>query len=369
MDPSKYSATKKSDSRTIALAWIEKHGIAPAISESRLGSYCLAFWDWDKSEYIRGLKLRGRKIGKEYVGNNYSYIKHYLVPKPLAKRPLSEVTPADIESLILEIKENTGLSNTSCNAILCALGKPLSEAQRLGLIKENPLQRVPKLQKDNVVKGILSSNEIRDLFSTQWNDNRARVAAMVSLSCGLRLGEVQALKKDSILGDRIVVAGSYSKQEGLKTTKNGKVRIVPLPETIKAALTELASCNPHNESWIFWSEKAGIPMHGKTIEKAFYAQLAKIGIKDSAPKQLPEPNSRQARHLSFHSLRHLYNTLLRGAIPDELLRETTGHLTASMTDHYDHPEHDARLKETADAVGERILPLILGDPRHAEAGK
>jgi hypothetical protein len=40
-----------------------------------------------------------------------------------------------------------------------------------------------------------------------------------------------------------------------------------------------------------------------------------------------------------------------------------------MTDHYDHPEHDARLKETADAVGKRILPLILGKTQDVSAGK
>jgi integrase len=360
MDSCSYSPTKKADARIIAQTWIAKNGIPTATKEQRLGMYCLSFWDWETSTYIRGLRLRGRTIGKEYVGNNYSYIKRYVVPKPLGDLHLSKITPGVIENFILDIKESTALSNTSCNAILCALGKPLAEAYRLGLIKENPLQRVAKLQKDTVVKGVLTSKEIKALFSTAWDDERVKVAAMLSFSCGLRLGEVLGLQRNAIAEDQLVIAGSYGKKEGLKTTKNGKPRIVYLPTAIKTALIKLASENPHNEPWVFWSGKKGVPINIRTIEKAFYDQLAKIGIGAESPKknEPAKPGSRQARHISFHSLRHLYNTLLRGAIPDEVLRESTGHLTASMTEHYDHAEHDVRLKETAAAVKKRILPFL-----------
>jgi len=363
LDPGLYSPKKKSDARLIVEAWISKNGTRRTTKESRFGDYCLAFWDWSTSTYIRSIKLRGRTIGKEYVNNNHSYIKRYICSKPLGDMNLTKVSPAAIESFILDIKESTTLSNTSCNAILCAIGKPLAEAYRLGLISENPLNRVAKLQKDTVPKGILTSKEITALFSTDWDDDRVRIASMLSLSCGLRLGEILGLQKAALMDDKLVVSGAYGKKEGLKAPKNGRTRIVPLPSTLKSELAKLLARNPHSESWIFWSEKPGVPIHCKTIEKAFYNQLSKIGIKDMALCEAgnPQPGSRQARNISFHSLRHLYNTLLRGAIPDELLRESTGHLSASMTEHYDHAEHDIRLKKTAEAVEIRIMPLITTD--------
>jgi integrase len=363
LDPELYSPKKKSDARLIVEAWISKTGNRRTIKEPRLGEYCLDFWDWNASTYIRSIRLRGKTIGKEYVSNNYSYIKRYICSKPLGDIHLSKVTPAAIESFILDIKASTTLSNTSCNAILCAIGKPLAEAFRLGLINENPLTRVAKLQKDTAPKGILTSKEISALFSTDWDDDRVRIAAMLALSCGLRLGEILGLQNTALIDDRLIITGAYGKEEGLKTTKNGKSRIVPLPFLLKSELGKLLTRNPHNESWIFWSEKPGVPIHFKTIEKAFYNQLTKIGIKDMPLGEggQPHPGSRQARNITFHSLRHLYNTLLRGAIPDELLRECTGHLSASMTEHYDHAEHDIRLKKTSEAVESRIMPLIEGE--------
>ncbi len=226
------------------------------------------------------------------------------------------------------------------------------------MIRDNPIQRVPKLQKDNVVKGLLTSLEIKSLFNSKWDNDRIKIAAMISLACGLRLGEVIGLRHSMIESDRIVVSGSYSKKEGLKSTKNGKTRVVFLPKVLYLAICKLKKLNPYKNDWVFWSEKEAVPIHGKTIETAFYAQLGIIGIKDAGAKRPVPMGSRQARNITFHSLRHLYNTLLRGTISDENLRESTGHLTKSMTDHYDHADHDIRLKETAMAVEARILPFI-----------
>jgi integrase len=219
---------------------------------------------------------------------------------------------------------------------------------------------VNKLVKDNTKKGVLSSSEIHALCSTPWDDERVKAAALLSLLCGLRLGEILGLQKDSIAEDRLTVRDSYGKKDGLKTTKNGKSRIVYLPSIIKLMLQQLIDTNPHNDAWVFWSEKAGVPINIRTVEKAFYIQLGKIGIFDanSSQEQKKQGATRQDRNITFHSLRHLYNTLLRGAIPDEILRESTGHLTASMTERYDHADHDSRIRALEVAVNERILTII-----------
>lgn len=60
------------------------------------------------------------------------------------------------------------------------------------------------------------------------------------------------------------------------------------------------------------------------IREAFYEALESIGVKD-----------REERKIVFHSLRHWYNTQLRGSIPDAVLRRFTGHRDAEMTELYD----------------------------------
>jgi integrase len=177
------------------------------------------------------------------------------------------------------------------------------------------------------------------------------------------LGEILGLQKDAIVEDRLMIVHSYSKKEGLKTPKNGKPRVLHLPEILKSELISLARTNPHGEPWIFWSEKSGVPINVRTVEKAFYTQLEKIGIGDESidAGTTTRKRGRQSRHISFHSFRHLYNTLLRGAIPDEMLRASTGHLSVAMTDRYDHSDHDQRLKETAKAVNSRIMPFLIAE--------
>jgi hypothetical protein len=57
------------------------------------------------------------------------------------------------------------------------------------------------------------------------------------------------------------------------------------------------------------------------IREAFYEALESIGVKD-----------REERKIVFHSLRHWYNTQLRGSITDAVLRRFTRHCDAEMTE-------------------------------------
>jgi integrase len=121
---------------------------------------------------------------------------------------------------------------------------------------------------------------------------------------------------------------------------------VPIPQALYDELRALAAKNPTDSDFIFFdalSEKK--PFSRKMIEGAFIRQLAKIGI-DAA--------GRSRRRLSFHSLRHGFNASMRGSIPDATLRKATGHLTASMTDHYDHTTN-ADLEAIRAAQDSRIL--------------
>lgn len=67
-------------------------------------------------------------------------------------------------------------------------------------------------------------------------------------------------------------------------------------------------------------------MGGEEIRAAYYMALDRVGLKGEG---------RRARGIVFHSLRYWYNTQLRGAIPENVLRRFTGHHSAGMTDLYD----------------------------------
>jgi integrase len=97
---------------------------------------------------------------------------------------------------------------------------------------------------------------------------------------------------------------------------------------------------------IFWGQNRNTPISKHAILRNFKAALARVGITEE---------ERARRVLVFHGYRHLFNTLLRGTVPDEQLRRVTGHKTLAMSDNYDHAGPD-QLRDVA-AVQEKLFAL------------
>jgi integrase len=67
-------------------------------------------------------------------------------------------------------------------------------------------------------------------------------------------------------------------------------------------------------------------------------------------------DQQKERNIVFHSWRHFYNSSLRGAIQDEILRKVVGHSTEKMIDNYDHLT-EANMKEVFAVMTKRFLPI------------
>ena len=76
-----------------------------------------------------------------------------------------------------------------------------------------------------------------------------------------------------------------------------------------------------------FSVDGGRPIYYKDITRSLYTALDRIGITEE---------ERVRRHLNFHAWRHFFNSVMRGKIPDAILRQLTGHSTEQMTEHYSH---------------------------------
>jgi integrase len=333
---------------------------ATKVTKSRdlhFGEYLVQFWDWETSDYIKGrLARKSNAIGRHYCQNNKSWVTRYLVPD-LGHVKLRKVTTAQLESWFMGLKERTKLTPQTLNSILQAVTIGLKEAHRLGLLDRNPAATVRPLGRVNEVKGLLTTPELRQLLALNWPDQRCYLAFCVALVAGLRLGEIQALRKEDLATDHLILRHSWSKVEGLKSTKNKKPRVAPLPPDLVARLVGFVDANPHRGSWVFWDEKTpDTPLPVKRIENAYYSALAAIGIQDDKAKP-PSPASRQGRALFVHGLRHQCNAMLRGVLPDEKLRELVGHSDIAMTRLYDHIT-DQDKEAILDAQKTRFLGLF-----------
>jgi integrase len=82
---------------------------------------------------------------------------------------------------------------------------------------------------------------------------------------------------------------------------------------------------------------------------AFKRLMAKVGIDDEKIRERNGAAGRSVSALSFHSLRHSFNSALANAgVSQELRQKLTGHASADMNTVYTH--HDLEAVRTADVA-------------------
>lgn len=178
--------------------------------------YCLQFWDWDTSLYIKDKIESGQTIGSTYCNSNKRFIEIYAVPFFKDMR-IRSVTTAVMEKFKSELPRKTSntkerLAPRSINAILGSIGTALQEAKRLGIINDNSASSMRKLSLNNTRRGVLTPEEVQKVLSAKWEDERSKTASQLAVCHGLRAGEIGALRIQDIdfVKNIIYVRGSWA---------------------------------------------------------------------------------------------------------------------------------------------------------------
>lgn len=362
LDEKSFPPTSRTGALLIGEELRRRGGATPRNTSPLYVDYCADFWKWETSAYIRGKQARGQRIGKEYVSHCAAYVENYIRRAFPAVR-LEAIRPYMLEDFTLKLKKDSQLGNRSINAILSAAVIPLHEAARLGLIESDPAASIRKLGNDTAEKGIPTEEEVRGLLALPGLDPRVRAAILLGAGCALRIGEVQALRREYIGEKTLRVAKSWSKVDGLKDTKTGRIRVVPLPSVVRDALLALADANPHGQDgFLMFGLKPDMPLDVRAIERGFDNALVRLSLGEEylnakKDEKLKALDAWKARNVTFHSLRHWSNSMLRGTVSDEKLHLLTGHSTEAMTARYDHAT-ETDLAELAQAQEAKILPFL-----------
>ncbi len=324
-------------SKGAAINWLNEQvqkGNIVAGNNLTFGKYASNWWIWDKCNYIKAKLLRGSRISRNYADAQRSYLEHHILPY-FGNIKLTKIKTKDIETWLLNLKNNTSLSPTTINHCLRVLKIMLKEAKRLGYISVDPSKGVSQLGENPKKRGILYIKEVRALFDKKdinriWNDDlRHYTLNMLAASTGLRMGEAQALQRQDVFENYIVINKTWRRKHGLyNEAKWGSNRKVPIPSKTSKYLKKLLSQSPYKEpeDLVFYSKDRHTPIDNKTILVKFYSALEKIGIAEE---------KRKKRGITFHSWRHFFNTYVRSrGIPDSKIQGVTGHKTIQMTNHY-----------------------------------
>jgi integrase len=244
-------------------------------------------------------------------------------------KSLIEISP----SLLAEAKElllngttsrKINRTNSTVNRYFSSLSRAFTIAfQEWQWISENPFRRVSKLKENGGRNRFLSKEELYTLLKGCKESKNPHLYGMVlfAASMGLRFGEIVGLRWKHIDFDNGFTT--------LERTKNGDIRVVPLPGQVAAYLKDL-QCPKLPDEFLFPSKDPAKRHPPSMIRKAFQKALRLAGIDN----------------FKYHDLRHTCasHLAMNGATQGELM-EILGHRSPTMTRRYAHfsKEHIARV--------------------------
>ncbi len=290
--------------------------------------FIIRLWSWD-SPFIHEKIAYNHKISKRHSKDMIDLFNRHWheVFKDLT---VSEIKRDALKNHLMLMKDN-GFAVSTLNQTLNVIAAPMAWAFREGLIPQNPAAGIKRFSGKGEKRDILTTSEINALTDLKWRDEHGRLAFLVALTCGLRLGEVTALQLKDIGDDRLYVRHSWARIDGLKSPKNGEERETPLLPWLRDALRKLGTSNPWengDNAFIFFSPVKNTPIDRKALSDRFNFALNQIGI---------DEQTRKKRHLVFHSLRHNFTKALSSQIDQQTAMRVTGHKTSEIFSHYaDH---------------------------------
>jgi len=282
------------------------------------------FWEHDGA-YAEDRRARRRSISKGYLDDRKSLTLNHLLPK-WGECRLRDITTEKVNSWVLDLADGDKIANSTVNMRLKTFRVMLEFACTLGHIKENPAKFVTPIAEDFKRKGVLTIEEVKRLLNPSiWSEFKHFVINLLTLSTGIRMGEVRGLQVHQIHEDYIEVHTSWEEGYGLKEPKLGSMRDIPITKVVYTALQSVIETTEATHL-VFYGASKETPISKNAVSNNLYKALAQIGIDEVQRRQ---------RNLTFHSHRHTLNTIMRSeGIPDAKIRMITGHRQESMTERY-----------------------------------
>ncbi|MBP8258770.1 MAG: site-specific integrase [Verrucomicrobia bacterium] len=247
-----------------------------------------------------------------------------------AQLNLAQITPKDVRTF-RDGELARGKSAKTCNLAVKTVSAALNAAHRQGYIPSNPASAVESLPHEASSKGTFTPEQVATLVaaapSTDW-----RGAIVFAYFTGARLRDVSNMHWEAVdLAGRVV---SFTPQKTKRTVT------VPLHPQLEEVLIGIAGQdNPH--AFLFTSlagQRTG-GAHG--LSRQFAGIMERAGIRASIARPR-KGEGRAVSHLSFHSLRHSFNSAMANqGVAQEVRQKLTGHASPEMNKLYTHHEVEA----------------------------
>lgn len=209
-------------------------------------------------------------------------------------------------------------------------------------VAENVWQKIPLLEVDQVSRRELTIEELQSVCRSAPDDLRPLFA--LGLYCGMRLGDCCTLKWAEVDLGRNVIRRVLN-----KSTQRRKVVLIPIHPVLKVIIDE----QKRDGEYVLPRIASDYQRHPSYVTDRIQKHFSGCGIKTTVARD----KGRSAVEVGFHSLRHSFVSLSRGAgAPLSVVEAIVGHSNSAMTRHYSHVGDDAALKAVS------LLPDVTTKP-------
>jgi integrase/recombinase XerD len=250
--------------------------------------------------------LRSKRYSENTLATYCDALKSFLVF--YKDKAIAAIDNADViiynNEYILKNKLSASYQNQIVNAIKLYFST----------IRETKIEidKIHRPKRSKVLPNVLSKEEVKLILEAHANIKHKTMLSLI-YSCGLRCGELLAMKPVHIDSKRNIVI--------LKNSKGKKDRIVPLsPKILKLLREYYKVCKP--KTYLFEGQVAGNAYSEKSLQSVLKLALQKTKI---------------TKPVTLHWLRHSYAThLLESGTDLRYIQELLGHNSSKTTEIYTH---------------------------------
>ena len=308
-------------SRTEAYQYVQKlitDGVIQCGTDIRFASYASTFF-LETSPWIKDKKALGTAtkpaIGELQIKKYQGYVVHYFL-KYIPNNLISSFTPTNIKEFRQMILDNENLSRKTVNDMMSCLRIIFSTALDDGLIARNPFRGIKPLLTEPKPRDSFTLEEVKQIVDYFSNNVIIRTYIIIAACTGMRLAEINSLRKEIIKDTYIDLKDQYRGGK-LLPLKTREARKIPICNELHTLLINT------------------IPVGKEFVFDSLSDNRASDLLRDMLLKTMPE--KREIHGYCFHSLRHFANTfyISKGILPIKVacvLGHSTG--VSSMQERY-----------------------------------
>ena len=219
------------------------------------------------------------------------------------------IKPNDIKEFRLHLLREKKLSFKSVNNIMSVLKIIVDVAITDDILTISPLRGIKPLMKNSAARYAFTLEDAKKvLCEYSWINQSQRMFNFVAACTGLRLSEINSLRRENVKDTYIDLYDQYLRGE-LRPLKTKESRKIPICQELYKILSE--RIEQSDDGYVFFD--VGATKASDTLHKVLVANM-------------PERN--EERGYCFHSWRHFYNTyLLSNNISPIKVAAVLGHST------------------------------------------